>query len=121
MSKKEKEPLYFHVRLIDLISEEYQNLVNLSSDYRNYCYSQGVTFACEERKDGWWIGFSRTSYKDMFNRRLGRLISKGRLRCKRKPLALYFGKEAPTFEDACVMFELLRFEFVWSLSDSAEE
>lgn len=109
--KKDEGIKYFHVRIIDTLSEP--SLADESPAYREYAYSQGATFAFEKRKDGWWVGLSQTTYEDNFCRRIGRLIAKGRLKCKRKPLAYFFGKEEPTFEDVLCLYDLLRYEMVY--------
>lgn len=109
--KKDEGIKYFHVRIIDTIPEEFAS--NYSPSFREYAYSQGATFAFEKRKDGWWVGLSQTTYEDNFCRRIGRLIAKGRLKCKRKPLAYFFGKEEPTFEDVVTLYELLRYEMIY--------
>lgn len=109
--KKDEDIMYFHVRVIDILSK--QSLVNSSPAYREYAYTQGATFAFEKRKDGWWVGYSQTTYEDNFCRRIGRLIAKGRLKCKRKPCAYFFGKEEPTFDDVVTLYELLRYEMIY--------
>ena len=105
-----KPPLIFHVRKICL----YPELMDNVSSSTEYLRRQAMTFAFEERKDGWYAATSRTTYKDSFNRKIGRDIAIGRLHCKRKPhLATYFGKERPTYEDAATLYALddvVRFE-----------
>lgn len=95
-------PLVFHVRKIML----YPELEGQDSPSTRYLNKQGMTFAFEEREDGWWVAWSRTSHRDSFCRKIGRLVAVGKLTCKRKTLAEYFGHQAPTFEDCVVMYSL---------------
>ena len=57
--------------------------------------------------EGWYVSFSTTVFKESFCRKIGRDIATGRLKCRRKDLAYYFGQEKPTFEDAVAIAVLL--------------
>src|SRR5689334_11935686 len=84
---------------------------NVDDYLREYWAKQGTTFACEKRSDGnWYIAYAQCGSKDQFSRRLGRMVSTGRLRCRRKPdLAVLFGKEEPSFDDCVTILNLIEY------------
>lgn len=128
MLNTENQLIVFHVRSpLYYRAEEGVNDTTLDQDVREYYKvvrdeqaKSGYTLAFENRVDGWHVAYSHTASKtvvnakgkkvhaDPFCRRIGRAIAVGRLKCHRKCLSQYYGTEAPTWEDAVVLVELIK-------------
>jgi hypothetical protein len=103
--------LYFHIRPFGFYKAQENETEYLNRFMLEYEARSGTTFAFEKRTDGWYFGYSSTHSKDQFNRKIGRMVAKGRLCCKRKPeLASYFGEQEPTFDDCVIINFMLHLE-----------
>jgi hypothetical protein len=109
---KSDHTLYFHIRPLGYyLGKDNDRTTKIDQWLVDYWSKTGTTFAFERRADGCWYGsYAVTSKADQFCRRLGRLVAKGKLTCKRKDLAFAFGPEEPTFDDCVVLNDLINYE-----------